>query len=160
MGFVMTASNLFNLGLSLDIPVLKDQHVLAADVKNVIASILNIIFNCVVAFLYIICAYMVFNIGGGKSRGDNSSSATSTTPPNAPSADWSDVAMVNCNQTLYSFTFWFMAITLSLSAIVMGLAVLLFAYNKYRLAIIRGSTPRSQTETTNQPLGTISSNRV
>lgn len=129
MGFVMTISNLFNLATSLNLPILHNQHLLSPDVKNIIASIVNILFNCIVTFLYVLCAYMVYTIYR-----------------NHPQQPDGVVDVVDCNPTLYGFTYWFITITLSLSAVIILLAIILFCYNKYRLAIIRGSTPRSQAE--------------
>ena len=134
----MTASNLFNLALALNVPVLANHQLLSNDVKNIIASIVNIIFNSLVAFLYVLTAYMVFNIRGGRPE----SSASQTVPPP------DELSQVQCDTTLYNVTFWFVTLTLSAFLLLSTVALLLFAYNRYRLAIIRGSTPRSH-QTTN-----------
>lgn len=139
----MTMSNIFNLALALDIPVLVNHKLLSSDVKNVIASMLNIIFNCVVAFLYILCAYMVYNITGARHKQQEISDGAAT-------EDAGQVEPVKCSGALYNFTFWFITLTLGSFAILSALATLLFAYNRYRLAIIRGSTPRSH-QATNSP---------
>lgn len=131
----MTASNLFNLAISLDLPVLSNHQILTSDIKNTIASIVNIIFNCVVAILYILCAYMVYAFTAN---------------------GYSDEIV--CGGLLYNFTFWFVTLTLSTSVVLVLIAAVFFAYNKYRLAILRGSTPRSQTNT-DQP-STFATNGV
>lgn len=141
----MTASNLFNLALALNIPVLTNQHILTSDIKNTIASIINIIFNCVVAFLYILCGYMVFTIG--RKKQNSSSSSSSNDGEESSSVDVED--LMDCNHVLYYFTLWFVVLTMGLFALLTIVAIIFFAYNKYRLAIIRGSTPRSQTTANN-----------
>lgn len=137
-GFTMTASNLFNLALAMDLPVLTNQSILSSDIKNTIASIINIIFNCVVAFVYILCAYKVYTI---KSKTQNS-----LLSDNGASDTGSDVdsTTIDCNPILYYLTFWFVTLTLGSFSLLITLGGIFFAYNKYRLAIIRGSTPRSQ----------------
>lgn len=116
----MTASNLFNLALSFDLPILNNHQNLTSDIKNTIASIINIIFNCVVAILYTLCAYMVYAFTAN---------------------GYSDEIV--CGGLLYNFTFWFVTSTLSIFVILSLVAAVFFAYNKYRLAVLRGSTPRS-----------------
>lgn len=147
----MTASNVFNLAFALDFPILSNHRALSNDVKNTIASIINIIFNCVVTFLYILSAYMVLRISGKKLNPDGSDSDPETTVEE----------LVDCNGLLYSFTFWFVILTIAL-IIILGISALgLFLYNQYRLAIIRGSTPRSQPDAGNQQSTTIfATNRV
>ena len=129
----MSASNLFNLALALDLPILTNHKLLSSDVKNTIASMLNIIFNCVVAFLYILSAYMAFSIG----KRVQPESTEGEPPP------------IDCNGTLYHSAFWFITLTLSSLVILSLMAIIFFAYNKYRLAIIRGSMPRSQSNAAN-----------
>lgn len=147
----MTASNLFNLALALDLPILTNHSILSSDVKNIIASIVNIIFNCVVALLYILSAYMVYTIGSIKKP---------TFDANGNSDD-SEPQPMDCNNTLYYFTFWFITLTLGLFLTLSLVACILFAYNKYRLAIIRGSAPRSQPSVnTNSQSGIYTTNRV
>lgn len=132
----MTASNLFNLAFTLDYPILTNHSILTSDIKNTIASIINIIFNCVVAFLYILSAYMVFTVG--RKTGSKVNEATEN-------HDESSEVEVDCSSLLYNFSFWFITLTLGLMAALVLIAGAFFIYNKYRLAIIRGSTPRSQT---------------
>lgn len=115
-------SNLFNLALSLNIPVLSNHEFLTPDLKNIIASIVNVILNCLAAFLYTICAYFVFTLGA-------KSGETEGSP--------------NCSSLLYNFTFWFIFITLSMSISLCVIGTCLFIYNRYRLALVRGSTPSS-----------------
>lgn len=141
----MTASNLFNLSLSLNIPILANHKFLSSDVKNIIASILNILFNCVVAFLYILCAYMVYNIRGARRKEQE---WPADFPEESRVHESTSQEQVHCSGTLYGFTFWFITLTIGAFALLSFLATLLFAYNRYRLAIIRGSTPRSH-QTTN-----------
>lgn len=133
----MSASNLFNLAISIDLPVLANQSALSADVKNIITSIVNILFNCVAAFLYILVAYMVYTI----------SSDSSSQDIGPPGDSIESRPTIECSATLYYFTFWFITLTLGLVVILCILAALMALYNKYRMAIIRGSTPRSQTQT-------------
>lgn len=174
IGFFMTASNLFNLALALDIPVLANHQFLSSDVKNIIASIVNILFNALVAFLYLLTAYMVYNIKGrpnktsitqsnkqrlailnNETSGENFYSSGGAGSEEAiktnegPDSGQSDVinAAVKCSASLYNFTFWFITLTLGSFALLSLLATLLFIYNRYRLAIIRGSTPRSHQAT-------------
>lgn len=147
----MTASNLFNLAFSLDFPILSNHQILSIDVKNTIANIINIIFNSIVAFLYILSAYMVLKISVGKLEPDDSTSDSTTMVEE----------LINCSGTLYSFTFWFVVLSIGLLIVFGILAFALFLYNKYRLAIIRGSTPRSQQDTNNQQSTNIyATNRV
>lgn len=134
IGFVMTASNLFNLALAIDLHILTNHNTLSMDIKNTIASILNIIFNCVVAFLYILTAHKI--LVSSKLKPDDQGVANGN----------NELIQFECNQTLTSFTFWFIAITLGSMIILTVLGSILFAYTRYRLAIIRGSTPRSQTQ--------------
>lgn len=54
---------------------------------------------------------------------------------------------MDCSYLLYFFTFWFITLTLSLLVLLSVVASIFFAYNKYRLAIIRGSTSKSQPNT-------------
>lgn len=138
IGFVMTASNLFNLALAINLPVFSNHSQLSFDIKNIIASILNILFNCIVAFLYILIAYKILTMG--KVRQIDQLTSNETNNEQEP---------IGCNQTLTNFTFWFVAISLSIVAIISALGAILFAYNRYRLAIIRGSSPRSHTSPTN-----------
>lgn len=119
----MTMSNIFNLALSLDLPILHNHEVLSADLKNIIASILNVMLNCLALFLYIICAYMVFTLGCNSNENETNIEATP-----------------NCSPFLYNFTFWFMSLTLSITLILCFFAFGLFLYNRYRLALLRGST--------------------
>lgn len=146
VGFVMTTSNLFNLALALDIPILTNHRLLSADTKNTIASIINILFNCVVAFLYILTTYMVYTVGALKHHQESShiehkvEDSSEEEPPVV--AEYQ--AVPDCGSLLYQFTFWFITLTLCLFALLGLIALILFAYNRYRLAIIRGLTPRSQ----------------
>lgn len=155
-GFTMSASNLFNLALALNLPILTNQSILSSDVKNTIASIINIIFNCVVAFLYILCAHKVYTIGSFNnltsqpaSSDEESNIGSSIGEPEAP--------IMNCNYLLYYFTFWFVTLTLAMFALLLLMAAIFFAYNKYRMAIIRGTTPRSQ-QTSNSTNVTVNTN--
>lgn len=131
-GFVMTSSNLFNLALALDLKILTNHSQLSADLKNTIASILNILFNCVVAFLYILTAYKI--LISLKTSQDNQGNVNE------------ELASNECNQTLTGLTYYFVTITLGSMLILGSLGAILFAYTRYRLAIIRGSTPRSQNQ--------------
>lgn len=130
----MTASNFFNLALTFDLPILRNHEILTKDLKNTIASIVNIIFVTVVFFLYILCGFMIFTIGSQS---------------------------IDCSGTLYHSTYWFITSTLGLIVILLFASIILYAYNRYRLAIVRGSTPRSQTVNTNNNLSaTFASNGV
>jgi len=131
----MTSSNLFNLALVLDLPILTNHRILSSDVKNIIASILNIIFNIVVLFIYIITAYMVFNMKGGGAEKSFTSGGESIEKALQP---------IDCNGTLYGSTFWFIALTLTSILVMSLIAALCYSYQRYRDAIVRGSTPRSQ----------------
>lgn len=149
LGFAMTASNLFNLALSLDLPVLSSHNTISADLKNMIASIINIIFNCIVVFLYILNAHAVLSMSARQQPSSlNPNSADDNTEPPV------------CNAVLYNFTYWLIVVSLSLSALLGLAATLLYAYNRYRLAIIRGSMPRSQTNGTSVANSTVSINQV
>lgn len=161
VGFVMTSSNLFNLALALDIPILTNHRLLSVDTKNTIASILNILFNCIVAFLYILTTYMVYTVGFNSTAHRHSDRSKDSAEPKVeelPEDEQADGAFkqeqTNCGSLLYNFTFWFITLTLCLFALLALVALALFAYNKYRLAIIRGSTPRSQQNPTNTNLST------
>lgn len=148
VGFVMSASNLFNLAISIDLPVLANQNALSADVKSIISSIVNILFNCLAAFLYILVAYMVYTISSEtNSQGSSSSDEPVESKPT-----------IECSGTLYYFTFWFITLTLGLVVILCILAATLALYNRYRMAIIRGSTPRSQAHTNQTSNGAQSPN--
>lgn len=149
----MTASNLFNLALALNFPILTNHQILSSEIKNAISSIINILFNCVVVFLYILTCYMVFSID--ISRNADRTTVNSIVSPDGPRFVGEDSTslpednqQMKCSETLYYFAFWFATLTLGLIAILCLAAGLLYAYNSYRLAIIRGSTPRSQPQTT------------
>lgn len=159
-GFVMTSSNLFNLALALDLPILTNHQILTSEIKNTIASIINIIFNCVVAFLYIISAYMVFTIGKKSKRRDllvdnatNNSGSSEESSPDDNNIESSDV--MECSGLLYYTTFWFITLTLGLFVVLSLIATVFFAYNQYRLAIVRGSMPRSQSNTNTTPTNRV-----
>lgn len=145
----MTASNLFNLAFSLDLPILTNHSLLSNDTKNTIASIINIIFNCLVAFLYILSSYMVFNVDIKK----QDEHLTTDDPENA-------LEFIDCGSLLYYFTFWFVTLTLGLFVVLCLIACSLFLYNQYRLAIIRGSTPRSQPDANATQTNIYATNRV
>jgi hypothetical protein len=133
IGFVMTASNLFNLALSIDLKILTNHSQLTIDIKNTIASILNIIFNCIVTFLYILTAYKILVSSKAKQNDQGSANGNN------------ESIQFECDETLTSFTYWFIITTLGSMLTLSLVGAILFAYTRYRLAIIRGSTPRSQT---------------
>lgn len=141
----MTASNLFNLALALDLPILSNND-LTNDIKNTVASIINIIFNCTVTFLYILCSYMVYTIGISRQH-QNNTNPSSASNESAPQDGVEASQIMDCNGLLYYSSFWFVTLTLSVVAIFGLTACILFTYNKYRLTMIRGSTPRSQPST-------------
>lgn len=144
----MTAANLFNLAMALDLPLLSNHRHLSSDVKNTIASIVNIIFNSVAVFLYILSSYIVFTVGKWRQK-----------DPDSDKNDAGEPVPPECDATLYYFTFWFVTLTLAFIVILSLLAAIFFAYNRYRLALIRGSMPRSQPNATNLP-GQVNSTSV
>lgn len=151
IGFVMTASNLFNLALALDIPILTNHRLLSLDNKNIIASILNILFNCIVALLYILTTYMIYTVKSSVKLHDNSEDNAEPNREEGISEEpvVAEYQAPNCSGLLYHFTFWFITLTLGVFVLLSLIALALFAYNRYRLAIIRGSTPRSQSNAAN-----------
>lgn len=158
----MTASNFFNLALTFDLPILRNHEILTKDVKNTISSIINIIFVCVVVFLYILCGYMVSTIGNKstkelqKNSNENLAEHRSIDEASVGTEelDYSLSKSIDCSSTLYHSTYWFITLTLGLIAILILASIILYTYNRYRLAIVRGSTPRSQTTNTNNNLPT------
>jgi len=150
----MTASNLINLALALDLPILTNHQLLSSDIKNTIASIINIIFNCVVVFLFILSSFMVYNMGStrAQSNGDDTSGTRDERASNE--------VTLGCNSLLYYFTYWFITLTLSLVVILSAIAAILYIYNRYRLAIVRGSTSRSQASAAAYPTGLSATDRV
>lgn len=135
----MTASNLFNLALAIDLPILANHRLLANDIKNIIASILNIIFNVVVGFYYILTAYKVFALSTKR----NELNVDNTNNNDDSTTTQQQQQQLDCNSTLYNFTFWFVCLSLGSFAVISLLGLVLYLYNSHRLAIIRGSTPRS-----------------
>lgn len=157
----MTASNLFNLALTFDLPILRNHQILTKDVKNTIASIVNIIFLCVVAFLYILCAYMVYTIAGKSSKAAPSLSEVPAEHRSADEVEVDTPQPIDCSGILYSSTYWFITLTLGLSIIIALASCLFFLYHKYRSATVSGSTPRSQPVNTNpNPTTIFTSNGV
>lgn len=158
----MTASNFFNLALTFDLPILRNHEILTKDVKNTISSIINIIFVCVVVFLYILCGYMVSTIGNKstkelqKNSNENLAEHRSIDEASVGTEelDYSLSKSIDCSSTLYHSTYWFITLTLGLITILILASIILYTYNRYRLAIVRGSTPRSQTTNTNNNLPT------
>lgn len=138
IGFIMTASNLFNLALALDLPILANHRLLATDIKSIIASILNIIFNSAVAFVYMLTAYKVLTFSSQQTSAGQTGDGGATSAP-----------VLTCNASLYTTSFWFITLTLGLFVIISLLGSLLFAYNRYRLNIMRGSAPRSHPHVSN-----------
>lgn len=154
----MTASNLFNLALAVNLPILSNHEILTSDIKNTIASIINIVFNCIVAFLYILTGYMVYTVGlAGKKvvtinpapalNGSSNGGSINKRLVNQ-NEDYQDEAPISqpieCGGLLYYFTFWFITLTLGLIVLLSLIACAFYSYNRYRIAIVRGSTPRSQ----------------
>lgn len=140
----MTVSNLFNLALALDLPILANHRLLASDIKSIIASVLNIMFNATVAFVYVLTAHRVFTLAGTQRAGAELPGGE---------ADANSAPLPTCNETLLSLSFWFVALTLGSVAAFGLLGTLLFAYNRYRLAIIRGSAPRPHSRAADTPSG-------
>lgn len=134
----MTMSNLFNLALSLEMPILHNHHNLTTDIKNIIASVLNVMFNCITIALYLVSAFMVIVMGDISQTASSSNTNNESTP--------GDSSGLNCNPQLYNFTFWFVTLSLGCLAVLCLVGGALFGYNKYRLALIRGATPRFQTQ--------------
>lgn len=161
----MTASNFFNLALTFDLSILRNHEIISKDVKDTIASIVNIIFVTVVFFLYILCGYMIFTIGtksANLANNDNQPEHRSIDETNViGDLNTSQSKSIDCSGTLYHLTYWFITLTLGLVVVILFVSIILCAYNRYRLAIVRGSTPRSHTVNSNNNLsGTFVSNGV
>lgn len=145
-GFVMTASNLFNLGLACDLPILRNQEILSDDLKSIIASIVNVLLNVIAGFLFIICAHLVYtfdinSLGNSNNLPINTNNNTNTSEYESNEID--NPVAIACNPFLYDFTYWYITLTLITISTLCLLAVCLYAYNRYKLALIRGSTVTS-----------------
>lgn len=138
-GFVMTLSNLFNFSLACDLPILRNQELLSEDLKNIIASLLNVIFNAIALFLYIMSAHLVLRLDAHANLPPPSTNPDNGTESNATDATNSS----NCEPFLYHFTFWFVVATIAVLVALCLLALIIYAYNKYRLALVRGTQETS-----------------
>lgn len=160
----MTVSNLFNLGLACDLPILRNQDILSDDLKSIIASIVNVLMNVIAGFLFIICAHLVYTLDPNyleNNSNNNLSSAIITTATATQLANNTDtsstsetsandnLAQFACNPFLYNFTYWYISLTLIIISTLCLLALCLYAYNRYKLALIRGSTVTSSNTNTN-----------
>lgn len=138
----MTFSNLFNLALSLNLPVLSNHKLLSSDLKNIIASLANIIFNCVVGFLYIVTAGSVLLISSVSKR-KTDIDANNNAQTSAPEID---PDLPNCSSTFYNFTYYFTTISLVLIIVASIISAIAYAYGRYRGAIERGTAQRCEPE--------------
>lgn len=142
IGFLMTFCNFFNLAMSLNLPVLSNHNLLTDDLKNIIASLINIIFNCFVIFIYIIIATLVFTTKNETRTNPLLTEKANTTNGHAIIKSNITEPKINNNDnscTFHSFASTFIVISLS-ATLILTLAYIVFeAYKRYRDNIELGS---------------------
>lgn len=169
IGFVMVASNVLNLASGFDLPILRNHVNLTTEVKDIVASVVNIILNCVVIFIFILITFYVYKMEPSARNESNdgveaTNNVANTAMPEISTINYSNsketttIAAITtdqrsttssnyqdnsyCDSLLYNFTYWFITLTILFVIILSLIGIASCAYNRYRKARMKSSSSR------------------